>query len=78
MEYYNDGKHLINEKKWLDAKNEFLKYRNYVQQGTPVSVKDGDGGVKPPNEDSHLKYLMYITEQLNALEMDPILSKKKK
>jgi len=40
--------------------------------------KDGDNGVKKPAEDSHLKYLEYVQNQLNEQmkeEPDPILSR---
>jgi len=74
LEYYEDAKHLINDKKWLDAKTELLKYRNLVTQGTPVTKTTGDGGVRSPQTDSHLKYLAYVEDQLNQQEQNTILS----
>jgi len=74
LEYYEDGKHLINEKRWYEAKAEFLKYRALVLQGTPVNQKEGDGGIKPPAVDSHLKYLAYVETQLQLQEWNTILT----
>jgi len=74
LEYYEDAKHLINEKRWYDAKSELLKYRNFVKQNTPVSKKDGDGGIKPPALDSHLKYLAYVETQLQLQEWNTVLT----
>jgi len=73
-EYYQDGKYLIGQKRWLDAKTNLINYRNYVLAG---KVGVGDEGVKKPSEDSHLKYLAYIQDELNAqgkVDPDPILS----
>jgi len=78
LEYYEDGKYLINANRWLDAKTNFLMYRNFVEQKTPVTKTAGDGGIRAPSQDSHLKYLTHIQDQLNAQgdkeEPNPILS----
>jgi len=74
LEYYADGKYLITEKKWYEAKEQFLFYRNFVLQGTPVSSKDGDGGIRSPKEDSHLKYLAHVESQLSEVENNPLFT----
>jgi len=63
---------------WLDAKTNLLHYRNFIEIKTPIMTDKDDNGVKPPSEDSHLKYLAHVQEQLNEQgkeEPDPILSK---
>lgn len=77
-EYYEDGKYLISQKKWLDAKTNFLAYRHYVEAKTPIMTDKDDNGIKPPSVDSHLKYLSYVQDQLSEQgtqeEPNPILS----
>jgi hypothetical protein len=76
-EYYEDGKYLITQKRWLDAKTNFLCYRKFIDGKTTVMTEKDDNGVKPPSEDRHLKYLAYIQDQLaeqSKEEPDPILS----
>jgi len=77
MEYYNDGKSFIAQKKWLEAKDQFLAYRAFVNNGTKVQTDDDDlDGVKDPASDGHLKYLVHIQDQLNneLSSQDPLLS----
>jgi len=66
------------KKKWLDAKANLIYYRNFVESKTPTMTDKDDNGVKKPAEDSHLKYLAYVQDQLSAQgdkeEPDPILS----
>jgi len=74
-EYYEDGKYLITQKKWDDAKANFIHYRNYVEQKTPIISEKNDNGIKPPSEDNHLKYLAYIQDQISVTADDnPLFS----
>jgi len=77
-EYYEDAKYCINKQKWLDAKTNLLHYRAFVENKSPVISDTNDEGIKKPADDSHLKYLAYVQDQLNAQdkeEPDPILSR---
>jgi len=57
LEFYRDGEKKYNEKKYLEAKEKFLKYRNCVEFKK--------SGVKNPHEDEHLRYLTLIQDILN-------------
>jgi hypothetical protein len=76
-EYYEDAKYLIGQKRWMEAKTNLICYRNYVEGKTKVMTDSDDNGVKPPEKDSHLKYLAYVQDQLAAqpkADPSPILS----
>jgi len=76
-EYYEDAKYLIGQKRWMEAKTNLICYRNYVDGKTKVMTDTDDNGVKPPEKDSHLKYLAYVQDQLAAqpkVDPSPILS----
>jgi len=74
-EYYEDGKYLISQKKWDDAKANFIHYRNFVEQKTALISDKNDNGIKPPAEDNHLKYLAYIQDQMTVTGDDnPLFS----
>jgi len=60
--YYEQGKTLISEEKWIEAKNAFLRYR--------VFIEAKDERCKKPEEDNFLYHLAYIQAQLNAQNLD--------
>jgi len=66
LEYYADGKHGITQRKWNEAKNNLLSYRNFALASLEGKGKD-EFEVKKPEQDKHLEYLEYVENQLNLL-----------
>jgi len=68
--YYENGRALMYQSKWFEAKQEFLKYENMLS----VDAKR----CRKPQDDNCYYYLSYCQEQINAQritpENNPILS----
>jgi len=69
LEYYTDGKVLISQRKWNEAKDSFLAYQKFANAGQagqlPSEVK-----IRDPHEDKHLEYLEYIQKNLEKIPTD--------
>jgi len=65
LDYYNSGKYLLTEKKWLQAKDEFLAYQKFAdaKQQNKLPRELGEVIVKDPREDKHLEYLEYLQKK---------------
>jgi len=67
MEYYTDGKALLQQKKWVDAKTNFLRYQSYAdakrRNKLPKELENLE--IKDPYEDQHLEYLEFAQKKLN-------------
>jgi len=67
LDYYNSGKYLLTEKKWLQAKDEFLAYQKFAdaKQANKLPRELGEVILKDPREDKHLEYLEYLQKKID-------------
>jgi len=67
LEYYNNGKFLITQQQWLQAKENLLAYQKFadgkLQNKLPSEL--GDVKVKDPHEDKHLEYLEFAQKKMD-------------
>jgi len=66
LEYYSDGKVLISQKKWNEAKDAFLAYQKFANLGQTGQLRSEDK-IRDPHEDKHLEYLEYIEKNLQKI-----------
>jgi len=66
LEYYEDGKAYVAQKRWNEAKNSFLSYRQYVLDGLENKLPAGTK-LKEAHVDNHLGYLEMCQNELNKL-----------
>jgi len=67
LEYYNNGKFLITQQQWLQAKENLLAYQKFAdgKLRNQLPSELGDVKVKDPHEDKHLEYLEFAQKKMD-------------